>query len=260
MKLLLHACCGPCSLEPVRLLAEAGHDIVIFYSNSNIAPRDEYERRLSELRAFADSAGVRVVEGAYDPEAWEASAGALGDRLAVDYAARIDQARSVSELLDDANRQKRCRACYRQRLREAAAAAREGGFDTFSTTLSVSPYQFTDVIRQELERAGAAEGIEALFEDFRPYYDEATRRSREAGMYRQSYCGCRFSIAEGEATRAWLKRQRALKQAASARERAGEDARQAAERAEKARLKRAYADKQARKKAVLKALRAQGGA
>lgn len=260
MKLLLHACCGPCSLEPVRLLAEAGHDIAIFYSNSNIAPREEYERRLSELRAFADSAGVRVIEGAYDPAAWEAAAGTLGDRLSADYAARIDRAKSVSELLDDANRQKRCRACYRQRLREAAEAARAGGFDALSTTLSVSPYQFTDIIREELERSGDAAGVKALFEDFRPYYDEATRRSREAGMYRQSYCGCRFSIAEGNATRAWLKRQRALRQAASARKRADEDARLSAERADKARQKRAYAEKQARKKAVLKALRKQNSA
>ena len=75
MKLLLHACCGPCSLEPVRLLRAAGHDLTIAYMNSNIAPADEYARRLATLRAWAADVSAPVVEGAYDPAAWEACAG-----------------------------------------------------------------------------------------------------------------------------------------------------------------------------------------
>ena len=75
MKLLLHACCGPCSLEPTRLLQEAGHDIAIYYANSNIAPRAEYLHRLDELQRFAASIGVPVIEGLYDPVAWEREIG-----------------------------------------------------------------------------------------------------------------------------------------------------------------------------------------
>ena len=74
MKILLHACCGPCSLEPVRLLRAAGHDLTIAYMNSNIAPADEYARRLSTLRAWAAGEQLDVLEGAYDPAAWEACA------------------------------------------------------------------------------------------------------------------------------------------------------------------------------------------
>lgn len=63
MKLLLHACCGPCSLEPVRLLQAAGHDIAIYYANSNIAPREEYAHRLATLEDWAKSEGIPVIEG-----------------------------------------------------------------------------------------------------------------------------------------------------------------------------------------------------
>ena len=125
------------------------------------------------------------MEGAYDPAAWEACAGRVG-------AAEHDPAR----------RKARCRACYRLRFEEAAALAAEQGFDALGTTLSVSPYQYTDVIREELERAAAAASVRPLFEDYRPFYDEATHRSRELGMYRQNYCGCRFSDAEAAAERA----------------------------------------------------------
>ncbi|MFQ9179256.1 MAG: epoxyqueuosine reductase QueH [Eggerthella lenta] len=180
MKILLHACCGPCSLEPVRLLRAAGHDLTIAYLNSNIAPADEYARRLATLRAWAAGEQLDVLEGAYDPAAWEACAGRVGTAEG-----------------DPARRKARCRACYRLRFEEAAALAAEQGFDAVGTTLSVSPYQYTDVIREELERAASAAGVRPLFEDYRPFYDEATHRSRSLRMYRQNYCGCRFSGRRG---------------------------------------------------------------
>ena len=109
--------------------------------------------------------------------------------------------------------------------------------------------------REETERAAAAAGIAAHFEDYRPYYDEATRISRELGMYRQNYCGCRFSVKEGEATRAFVKQQRALAKAVRAAKRAAEEAAYKTAREQRAADKRAYADKQARKRAILKQLR-----
>ncbi|WP_102378661.1 epoxyqueuosine reductase QueH, partial [Raoultibacter timonensis] len=195
MKLLLHACCGPCSLEPTRFLANEGHDITIAYMNSNIHPASEYDRRLSTLRAWADRENLPIVEGPYDVRAWE---GCVGTVASDTYASRED----------------RCRACYRMRLEEAARYASEHGFDGVSTTLTVSPYQYTDIIREELKRAAGAHGIASLFEDFRPLYDEATRRSRELGMYRQNYCGCRISQAEAEAERRERKAARAAKREA----------------------------------------------
>lgn len=307
MKLLLHACCGPCSLEPTRLLKAAGHDITIYYANSNIHPAEEYEHRLATLRAWAADAGFEVLEGPYDPATWEASAGRIGDAAI----AEVEQARAEADAegerevepgspddtasnrcktvtetnygaaspddtplfasatgsaapraavlsVDPARREARCRACYRLRLEETARVAAERGFEGIGTTLSVSPYQYTQVIREEVERAAAQAGVASVFEDFRPYYDEATRESRELGMYRQNFCGCRISDLEAAAERAERKEQRAAakaaERAAHADERAAEEAARAAHKAERA----AYDKKQARKRAILKALREQG--
>lgn len=188
MKLLLHACCGPCSLEPVRLLVEAGHDITIAYFNSNIAPADEYEHRLDTLLGWARSQGIPVIEGVYKPNEWRA---------------RIGRAWKAGD-----PRENRCRACYRARLEELARHADENGFEGIATTLSVSPYQYIDVIEEELERAAASFGLAAVFEDYRPYYPQATIRSREEGMYRQNYCGCAWSDAEARAEREERKAER----------------------------------------------------
>lgn len=307
MKLLLHACCGPCSLEPTRLLKAAGHDITIYYANSNIHPAEEYEHRLATLRAWAADAGFEVLEGPYDPATWEACAGRIGDAAI----AEVEQARAKADAegecegepgspddassnrcktvtdtnhgasapdgaplsassassaapraavlsVDPARREARCRACYRLRLEETARVAAERGFEGIGTTLSVSPYQYTQVIREEVERAAAQAGIAPVFEDFRPYYDEATRESRELGMYRQNFCGCRISDLEAAAERAERKEQRAAakaaERAAHADERAAEEAARAAHKAERA----AYDQKQARKRAILKSLREQG--
>lgn len=286
MRMLLHACCGPCSLEPSRILSSQGHDLTIFYANSNIAPAAEYERRLETLRTWAGQAGIAVQEGEYDQDAWGRTAGRIGkaavsearNRLMQDAssgetaprpddctdieaergfgafgALTLDEAAAIS--VDPEKRAARCRACYRLRLEEAARCAATQGFEALSTTLAVSPYQYSDIIREELERAAAQVGVQAAFEDFRPFYPEATRRSRELGMYRQNYCGCLLSDAEASAERAERKAQRKAQQAAEraahADDRAAEEARLAAKKAERA----AYDKKQARKRAILKALR-----
>ncbi len=262
MKMLLHACCAPCSLEPTRILLEHGTDITVYFSNSNIAPKAEYDKRLAELRTFASDIGLRLIEGEFDPDAWENTAGVIGEGLAAecninDFSRDVE---TVAELLDDEHRQERCRACYRQRLEESARAAVDGGFDTLSTTLAVSPYQFTEVIREELDRVCAHYGLTPYFEDWRPFYDNATARSREMGMYRQNYCGCRFSIAEGRATREFIKHRNAQKKAQERAAHADEIAAAEAKRKERAAERSAYNKKQERKRAVLKALREQRNA
>ena len=234
--LLLHACCGPCSLEPVRLLRQRGIEPHIHYANSNIAPADEYARRRDTIRAWAAEIGLSFAEGTYAPDAWEATAG------------RIGEASDGSE----AQRQARCRACYRVRFEESAAYAAAHGFDALGTTLSVSPYQYGWIIREELERACEQAGIRSFFEDYSPHYAEATRRSREAGMYRQVYCGCRFSETEAAAEREKRAAAREAEKARRAAAREPEERRLAARRAQRA----AYDAKQAHKRAVLKALRA----
>lgn len=177
--LLLHACCGPCSLEPVRLLRAEGFEPTILWTNPNIQPVAEHELRLETLRAWArDVAHVEVVVAADDRAAWERAVAPAGF-----------------------DRERRCRACYALRLAECCRVARERGFPHVSTTLAVSPYQLFDACGELLRRTAAAFGLAAVWRDFRPHYADATRTSRELGMYRQSYCGCRFSAAEACAGR-----------------------------------------------------------
>lgn len=238
MKLLLHACCGPCSMEPVRLLRERGIEPHIHYANSNIAPADEYDRRLNTIAEWVEAEGICFSEGAYAPDVWE----------------REVANRNLGAKSEEANaRAERCRACYRMRFEESAEYARENGFDALGTTLSVSPYQYTDIIREELERACEHVGIDCFFEDYSPHYSEATRRSKAAGMYRQDYCGCLLSKVEADAQRAERKASRDAQKAQRAKMREAEEAELQARRQERA----AYDAKQARKRAVLKELREQ---
>lgn len=172
--LLLHACCGPCSLEPVRLLREEGFEPTILWTNPNIQPLPEHARRLGTLMAWAsDVAHVDVIVAGDDRAAWERACAPAGF-----------------------DRERRCRACYALRLEEACRIARERGFGHVSTTLAVSPYQLFDACGEILRAAAARHGLTPVWRDFRPFYPEATRESRELGMYRQNYCGCRFSAAE----------------------------------------------------------------
>ena len=172
--LLLHACCGPCSLEPVRLLREEGFEPTILWTNPNIQPLAEHALRLDTLLAWAsDVAHVDVIVAGDDRAAWERTCAPAGF-----------------------DRERRCRACYALRLEEACRVARERGFEHVSTTLAVSPYQLFDACGEILRAAAARHGLTPVWRDFRPYYPEATRESRELGMYRQNYCGCRFSAAE----------------------------------------------------------------
>ena len=172
--LLLHACCGPCSLEPLRLLREEGFEPTICWTNPNIQPLAEHDLRLRTLLDWArDVARVEVIVAADDRAAWERGVAPAGF-----------------------DRERRCRACYAIRLAESCRVASERGFEHISTTLAVSPYQLFETCNEVLVALAERHGLIPVVRDFRPHYPEATRRSRELGMYRQNYCGCRFSAAE----------------------------------------------------------------
>lgn len=178
MRLLLHACCGPCLLEPYDALVKDADSVTVVYANPNIQPFDEYVHRRDTLAEHAEKAGIEWVELPYDLASWMVQVAPLASEPA-----------------------RRCRACYRLRLEAAAAYAAENGFDAIATTLSVSPYQNADAIAQEGEAAAARHGVAWAGRDFREAYPEATRRSRELGMYRQNYCGCVLSDLEARADR-----------------------------------------------------------
>jgi predicted adenine nucleotide alpha hydrolase (AANH) superfamily ATPase len=187
MRLLLHACCGPCLLEPYDALS-ADNDVLVVYANPNIHPREEYERRRDTLLAYAREHGIAVEEAPNDPAAWDAA---------------------VRGIEDDPGA--RCRACFKLRLGIAAERAAELGFDAVATTLTVSPFQDPDAIREAGDAACAKAGVAFLVTDFRDRYPEATRRSRELDMYRQDYCGCRYSEADAVERRERRRAERAAK-------------------------------------------------
>ena len=193
-KILLHACCGPCSIEPLRLLAQSAGSLSLAFINPNIHPETEFQLRLHTLREYADSQDIRVLGGDPDSRRWEDTVAPHGGPYPlIPDDVKLEFNRSC--------RQERCRACYRLRFEETALLARENGFDTICTTLTISPYQFTDIILEELVRAAAGQGLQAMTSDFSDQFTQTTESSRALGMYRQNYCGCRFSFLEAEAER-----------------------------------------------------------
>jgi predicted adenine nucleotide alpha hydrolase (AANH) superfamily ATPase len=168
MRVLLHICCGPCSIVPTRELLAEGHEVEGAFVNPNIHPFQEFQRRLEAARAAAADAGVRIV--------------------------REDPYGLVEFLREIAfHESERCPICYRMRLERTAALARELGHDAFTTTMLVSTQQDHDAIRAAGEAAAAEHGVHFLCRDFRPRVMEGVRASKERGLYRQQYCGCVYS-------------------------------------------------------------------
>ena len=179
MNLLLHACCGPCLIEPLDALRAEADSVTVVFANPNIHPAEEYAHRRDVMAEYAANEGVDVIELPYDVASWLVAVGPLAEAGA-----------------------ERCRACFRLRLESTAAYAAANGFDAIATTLTVSPYQDGAVIAEEGERAAEAVGITYVHRDFRERYPDATNRSRALGMYRQNYCGCLLSDVEARSTRA----------------------------------------------------------
>jgi predicted adenine nucleotide alpha hydrolase (AANH) superfamily ATPase len=171
MKLLLHICCAPCSIYPVRILREADHDIMGYFYGSNIHPYSEYLRRRQTLIEYAETIDLKMIlSETYDLEHF---------------------------LRNVVYREKqRCLFCYEERLRTTALMARRGKFDAFSTTLLYSKFQKHDTIRSIGTSVAQEVGIPFVYQDFRQGWKEGVRTSKAMGMYRQQYCGCIYSEKE----------------------------------------------------------------
>ncbi len=170
MKLLLHICCGPCAVYPVSVLQEEGVEFEGMFYNPNIHPKEEFDRRMENVKKLSEIKGFNVTYfDDFKQQFWENFTG-------------------PEEL--------RCRICYDIRLDKAAAFARENGFDAFTTTLLVSPYQKHDLLKELGEKAAARYGIEFYYRDFRPGFREGQNQARELGLYRQKFCGCIVSFRQ----------------------------------------------------------------
>ncbi|MCL2024470.1 MAG: epoxyqueuosine reductase QueH [Coriobacteriia bacterium] len=170
--LALHTCCAPCLIEPLRLLREDFDAITAVYYNPNIEPHDEYERRHDALVTYARLVEVPYVELPYENAAWTATLAEAG----------VSTARLETP--------ERCEHCYRMRFERVAKWATVHGFTHFATTLTVSPYQQRRVIEQVAREICARYDLVYAGRDFSEHFDDAQRRARDLGLYRQSYCGC----------------------------------------------------------------------
>ena len=171
MKTLLHICCAPCANQPIEVLRGDGLEVAGFWYNPNIHPFTEYRARRNCLRDFAETIDLKLIERD-------------------DYGLR-PFVREVAENIGG-----RCVKCYEMRLFETARQAKELGFDSFTSSLFISPYQNHELMRETAERAAAQYGVEFLYRDFRPYFHAGQDKARELGFYIQKYCGCVFSEEE----------------------------------------------------------------
>ena len=171
--LLLHSCCGPCSSYVLEYLTRY-FDVTILYYNPNIQPASEYEKRLHYQREVLKHIPARIMECAYDGDAFEAAAAGY-----------------ESEPEGGA----RCTRCFLLRLEETAKRAAAGGFDFFCTTLTVSPHKDAERINRIGAEVGARHGVKWLPSDFkkRDGYLRSIRLAQEYGLYRQDWCGCAYS-------------------------------------------------------------------
>ncbi len=184
-RLLLQVCCAPCSSYVFEHIARY-FDITAFFYNPNIAPEREFSFRLSELRRFLDEAGHAAVSidcPDYHPHEF------------------FDAVRGMEDLPEGGER---CRICYELRLRRTAEAAAAGGFDFFTTTLSISPYKNAAWLNEIGIRLGEEYGVEYLRSDFKKKngYKRSIELSGQYDLYRQDYCGCIYSKMESDKKRA----------------------------------------------------------
>ena len=168
---LMHICCAPCSYMCIETLRGENIQVTGFWYNPNIHPFTEYRSRRDTLITHAKNVGMPLV-------------------VEDDYGLR-EFVRLIYPELED-----RCEKCYRIRLDGTARYALEHGFDSFTTSLLISPYQRHELIISVAREMSLKYGVKFLYRDFRPYFKEGQRKAREAGYYMQKYCGCVFSEEE----------------------------------------------------------------
>ena len=167
-KTLLHTCCAPCSVSCVEQLRTEGIEPVSYWFNPNIHPYQEYKARRDTLIGYAKQINMELI-------------------VQENYGLR-EFTCAVAEDIDH-----RCGTCYEMRLDRAAEFAAENGFDSFTSTLFVSPYQQHEHMAQIAEQAARKWGVSFLYRDFRPGFRSGQQQARELGLYMQKYCGCIFS-------------------------------------------------------------------
>ena len=182
-RLLLHACCAPCSSYCLEYLREA-FALTVFFYNPNLTEQEEYRRRVEEekrlialMNGQEGSSQIEILEGRYEPERF------------------LEAAKGLETCKEGGER---CVRCFALRLGETARVAAEGGFDFFTTSLTISPLKNSALLNRIGAQEGERYGGRFLPSDFKKNngYLRSTQLSRLYGLYRQNYCGCIYSKVE----------------------------------------------------------------
>jgi predicted adenine nucleotide alpha hydrolase (AANH) superfamily ATPase len=171
-KILLHSCCAPCLTHPLEEL-QKDFEVVLFFYNPNIHPREEYEMRLTEAKRYC-LGKCEILEEKYDPEVWF---------------------EKIKGFENEPERGARCRICYEMRLAKTAEFAAKSGFQFFATTLSISPHKNADWLNEIGQKLSSKYKIKFLESNWKKCdgFKKSLELSKSANLKRQNYCGCVFS-------------------------------------------------------------------
>ncbi len=172
-KLMMHACCANCSLHPYMLL-RTQYDMTLYYFNPNIHPRQEYRKRLQDVRSVCQTYRIPLIVGQYQKAKWS---------------------KATAGLEEEPEGAKRCMVCFHLRMLETARMAKKMGFEQFCTTLSISPHKDAQTVNLAGNKAAAFFGIRFLAKNFKKDdgFKKTMQLSKQWNLYRQNYCGCTFS-------------------------------------------------------------------
>ncbi len=169
-RLLLHICCAPCATYTVKRLREQGFDVTGYWYNPNIQPFSEHERRRETLARYVQQVSLPVI--------WESG---------------YEMVEFLRSVVGRERFRVRCRVCYRMRLERTARVAAREGFDAFTTTLLISPYQEQAAVHEIGDLLGGRLQVPFYFENMRRGWGEHYELTRKYDLYSQRYCGCIYS-------------------------------------------------------------------
>lgn len=188
-KLLLHACCGVCSASVLKRLKDHFHITVLYY-NPNIYPKEEYDIRLETLKKIINKTdpNIKLIEENYNQDEFE---------------------ENIKGLKQEKEGGKRCIKCYYLRLEKTAKIAKEKNYDYFTTTLSVSPYKNSEKLNKIGQILEKKYHINYLYSDFKKKdgYKISNELAKKYNLYRQNYCGCKYSKIQSELYQKKLKKE-----------------------------------------------------
>ncbi|MBR1907940.1 epoxyqueuosine reductase QueH [bacterium] len=176
-RVLLHACCGICSGYPIKFLLENQYLPVVYFYNPNIQPVNDYIKRLDAQKTLCSYFGVELIEEQYEPEVFE------------DY---------IKGLETEPERGKRCDKCFELRLNRTAQKAKELNINIFTSSIAISPHKLYPHLKQIGEDAAKKYAIQFLAVDFKKKdgFLKTNKIANELGLYRQNYCGCKYSFRQ----------------------------------------------------------------